>query len=859
MGRIYSIGHRGRQFAAGSAAVLLALTAGAAVARAGEVSAVAPDSARIAVLAAGADAHADAPEKVGAVPPALEGATLIAVPRDGKEPLGFDLAARSMVYVCLEGSAAVPDWLAAWTDTGMAVPVGPGSSPYRVRARRFEPGPVRLPAAGAPYFAAVRKSTPLLPRKGWVLLVRDMPYLREVIRAAPEYGINMIQLSHGIMMNAADVLEDDARRAEVNELVDLAHAYGVTEVVLWTHEINGGGLPDGLRAPAGHPAAGHADGNNPALWEWLAGRYERLFSRDRGCPEADGVVLTFSETDDRVYRLGPSLPAGVPQGFKYDGFTPAQGVAKVVNTVQRVLGRLGKRLYARTWGDSFDKWEERIIRDGVREANNPSVWIMNKNVGGIDWPFMDTRQPLIGTLPPQYNELIEFDLGFEYFAQSRATCSMAHYLKDHWNYALGKGADGAVARIDRGGGMAWYTANRVNLYAFSRILADPEADPRAVVLDWCRGRFPAGAAGDVADHYDDPRTRLPGDTRYMTWKAYFGKLAPITVQEALDIAGAAIRRVDRHRRELSAQTTLDTRGGRSDFAVLHDGIAVVVDKLGGKVPDELPPDVPAGPAAAPASSTTVKLAWAASGDNVGTAGYRIRRDGVEIGAAAEPSFVDRGIAPSSAHEWTVSAFDAAGNESAPSGAVTARTPPRDAVPPEAPPSLRVEVLSPAAARLTWDQARDDVGVTGYRVFRDGQPAGEAAGTAYEDTGLRDGRAYVWAVAALDADGNLSPLSPAAGASTPPDRESPTVPGDVRAERHTRTSARVTWTASADNAAVAGYRVYRDGKRVGETGETAFVDDGLQPKTAPAYAVSAFDRAGNESVPSPAVPLAARAR
>ena len=61
--------------------------------------------------------------------------------------------------------------------------------------------------------------------------------------------------------------------------------------------------------------------------------------------------------------------------------------------------------------------------------------------------------------------------------------------------------------------------------------------------------------------------------------------------------------------------------------------------------------------------------------------------------------------------------------------------------------------------------------------------------------------------AYDAAGNHS--DPAAATFTTaekPDTESPTVPADVRAEDITDTTAMILWTASADNKAVAGYRV-----------------------------------------------------
>ena len=84
--------------------------------------------------------------------------------------------------------------------------------------------------------------------------------------------------------------------------------------------------------------------------------------------------------------------------------------------------------------------------------------------------------------------------------------------------------------------------------------------------------------------------------------------------------------------------------------------------------------------------------------------------------------------------------------------------------------------------LTWNAATDDVGVTGYRVYRrnaDGSwpttaTAATPSGTrSFTDSGLTDGTAYTYRVTATDAAGNESAPSatasatPQAAASAPP--------------------------------------------------------------------------------------------
>jgi chitodextrinase len=95
--------------------------------------------------------------------------------------------------------------------------------------------------------------------------------------------------------------------------------------------------------------------------------------------------------------------------------------------------------------------------------------------------------------------------------------------------------------------------------------------------------------------------------------------------------------------------------------------------------DVLPPSVPAGLQAVAITSTSLSLSWSLSTDNVGVAGYRIRR-GTSTLATVESggtSFTENGLSANTFYLYGVLAFDAAGNESAVSpdlAVTTARAP-----------------------------------------------------------------------------------------------------------------------------------------------------------------------------------------
>ncbi|MBI4134500.1 MAG: fibronectin type III domain-containing protein, partial [Candidatus Sungbacteria bacterium] len=90
--------------------------------------------------------------------------------------------------------------------------------------------------------------------------------------------------------------------------------------------------------------------------------------------------------------------------------------------------------------------------------------------------------------------------------------------------------------------------------------------------------------------------------------------------------------------------------------------------------DTTPPTVPTNLTATVISSSEIDLSWTASTDNVGVTKYKIFRDGVKI--ATEPTATthkNTGLTPNTTYRYTVSARDAAGNESAKTAAVTGKT------------------------------------------------------------------------------------------------------------------------------------------------------------------------------------------
>jgi hypothetical protein len=98
--------------------------------------------------------------------------------------------------------------------------------------------------------------------------------------------------------------------------------------------------------------------------------------------------------------------------------------------------------------------------------------------------------------------------------------------------------------------------------------------------------------------------------------------------------------------------------------------------------------------------------------------------------------------------------------------------------PSVPTNLAANAVSASQVNLAWSASTDNVGVAGYRVFRNGSQIATPAGTAYANTNLAASTPYTYAVAAFDAAGNVSAASASVQATTlaipPPDTNAPTV-------------------------------------------------------------------------------------
>ena len=214
------------------------------------------------------------------------------------------------------------------------------------------------------------------------------------------------------------------------------------------------------------------------------------------------------------------------------------------------------------------------------------------------------------------------------------------------------------------------------------------------------------------------------------------------------------------------------------------GVATVDVTWGGPAPDTQAPSAPANLVGTD-DGTGIALGWSPSTDDVGVAGYRVKRDGHTIATVTGTTYRDTVVSPGRSYTYCVEAFDAAGNAAvspyctAPDryvAPVVAPPPVAPPPPPAPPPSAprdrerpRVTIHSPTRnkkvrlrRKMTVRASAKDNG----RIVRMDLIArrrlvatkrGDALRVAWKIKGLKPGR-HTLTVVAYDAGGNQAQRS-----------------------------------------------------------------------------------------------------
>ncbi|GAA4469675.1 hypothetical protein GCM10023189_57080 [Nibrella saemangeumensis] len=208
----------------------------------------------------------------------------------------------------------------------------------------------------------------------------------------------------------------------------------------------------------------------------------------------------------------------------------------------------------------------------------------------------------------------------------------------------------------------------------------------------------------------------------------------------------------------------DGSGGPQSFII--DDVRLIA---GEAVSDNQPPTAPANLSANAVTSTSLRLTWTASTDNVGVTAYEVYQGTTLLnGNVTSTSFDVTGLRCNTGYSFTVRAKDAAGNLSTGSEELSVTTSAcADSQAPTVPANLVAGNVTAAGLTLTWTASTDNVGVSAYEVYQNGTLLnGNVTGTSLNVGNLVCGTVYTFTVLAKDAAGNKSVQSPSVSVTTP---------------------------------------------------------------------------------------------
>jgi chitodextrinase len=264
-----------------------------------------------------------------------------------------------------------------------------------------------------------------------------------------------------------------------------------------------------------------------------------------------------------------------------------------------------------------------------------------------------------------------------------------------------------------------------------------------------------------------------------------------------NVASVTLPQASRQLTHGNLLSVLDTLPLVSSISLSGLNAAILLKTVVVPVVDIIAPSTPAGLSASAISSSQINVSWSASTDNVGVTGYRVYRAGTLLATlGAVTTYQNAGLTPSTSFSYTVLAIDAAGNASAQSASASATTQAAlDTTAPSVPGGLTAAAASSSQINLSWSASTDNVGVTGYKVFRNGVQIATTSALAYANTGLLPATTYSFAVAAFDAAGNSSAQSAAVSKRTLAVRVARDFNGDGRSDilwRNSTTGENVIW-------------------------------------------------------------------
>ncbi|MCD4698522.1 MAG: fibronectin type III domain-containing protein [Bacteroidales bacterium] len=265
------------------------------------------------------------------------------------------------------------------------------------------------------------------------------------------------------------------------------------------------------------------------------------------------------------------------------------------------------------------------------------------------------------------------------------------------------------------------------------------------------------------------------------------------------------------------------------------------------VTDNIAPSAPSNLVSSNITLSTVDLNWYASMDISGISNYHVYQNGIFLVSTTDLNCSITGLNPGTSYEFYINAEDGFNNISDPSNTINATTlDENDILKPDITENLTVSNISQTSFYLSWQASSDNIGVTGYTIYKDGEPLINTTNINYSITGLSAGTNYSFYVTAKDFANNESDPSEELNITTLNIPEVISAPTKLTANDITETTLNLVWEASNSKVGVLKYYLYQDACLIASATGTNYYVRNLKPSTVYNFHVIAIDSEGNLS-------------
>ncbi|MEM6376746.1 MAG: hypothetical protein AAF705_00910 [Bacteroidota bacterium] len=335
--------------------------------------------------------------------------------------------------------------------------------------------------------------------RGWNILSSHQENGLRTLDSAKAYGANYVELSHYQLIHDLKDLKDEKSRSDANFFVNEIKKRGM-KAFFWDHAFYAlDYYPDEFKVEAkGEQNLAHhtkkfeggieqqLDLDNPNFWQWVYNDYDSLLALS---PNLDGVTLTFIETGSYViYQHSDVLK------------TPGQKLAALVDSLGNYfIDKKGLDLHIRTF--IYNQFEKESILEALKLIEHKDIKVMIKMVPH-DWFMTYPYQDFVADIP--FPVIIEYDGGMEYAGENIIANPFVQYFGDAFkHYHEYENVVGYCVRTDRFEETAAVgTPGEVNLYALSRLSANPALTTDQITEDFITKNYGAGTLPYLKPAFD---------------------------------------------------------------------------------------------------------------------------------------------------------------------------------------------------------------------------------------------------------------------------------------------------------------------------------------------------------------------